>query len=501
MDIANKIKNLFGSSQKINNASTSGVSGNEFLRRGGRPLMVDNSSVTSMSDVDFYSGYSYAAINNRANKVAQLAIENLKTNATKKLKDSTRKSGEIITHPYLTLIDESNDFTNTQFWYDISTYLDLEGVYYLMAVRTVTPSLVGNIQFFKMTSPYEIRRVLDAETREVGGYIETRDGMVREIPPQMIIPIKKLNPFSRDKNFAMTDAAKDSQYTLRQAGDFTRSSLKNNISAPGILSTDILMEREMFENFQARVVSQEKGLPLFGNGAGAINWDPMQIDMDKAALLDVTKISRDQLFAVAGVSPSTLGIDEAGTTRDVSKTQKEKFIEDHIMPQLQMIIDALNQDYKKYYKSEYEENKYKITIDNPLNVDKEAESKDISIANDSYKLYDQLVADGYDRETASKYAEGEIGLDELGDPTNESRPNPIVETTMLKSGETPQNPNLKAQKDDKKSVTDQTTLDEKKALKKKNMFNYLKKNGIEKFVEKYDGKLTLEELSEYLEVV
>ena len=105
MDIANKIKNFFGTSQKSTNSNTSGISGNEFLRRGNRQIMPDVSSRVAMSDVEFYKGYSYAALNNRANKVAQLAIENLKTDATKKIQDAARKSEEEIIHPYLKLID------------------------------------------------------------------------------------------------------------------------------------------------------------------------------------------------------------------------------------------------------------------------------------------------------------------------------------------------------------------------------------------------------------
>lgn len=456
MDLAGKIKNAFSAFTKTENSGAQGVSGTDFLKYGnrGRKIMWDESSNVKMSDVEFYKGYSYAAINNRANKVAQLAEENLKTKAADKMMADARARNEDIVHPYLTLIDESDDFTNYEFWYAISTYLDLEGVYYLMAVRAVSPSLIGNVQSFVMLNPYNVQRVINKETMQVGGYIETVNGMQREIPKEMIIEMRKLNPFSNDTNFAMTDAAKDSQFTLQQANDYTRSSLKNNLSAPGIITTDVLMDREMFQNFQARVLSQEKGAPLFGNGAGSINYEPMQIDMDKAALLDINKMSRDQLFAVTGVSPSTLGIDESGTTRDVSKTQKDKFIEDHIMPQMQLIFDALNQDYKKYYKKEWDKNKYRIYVDNPLSADKDAESKDIEMADSSYKLYDQLVADGYDRDIAAKYSAGEITLEELGEPTNEPRPNPIVEAAMLKAGDNPQNPNLVAPKEDTKKKDD-----------------------------------------------
>lgn len=463
MDLPGIIKNVF-SGFTSNSSSSKGVSGNDFLRYGNRRMGGEDWSKVEMSDIEFYTGYSYAAINNRANKVAQLAEETLKTKASDSIVEAAKKKKEDIVHPYITLIDESDDFTNYQFWYDISTYLDLEGVYYLMAVRNVAPNLVGEIQYFKMLNPYDIRVVRSADSLEIGGYVETRDGLVREISKDLIIPIKKLNPFSRDRNFAMTDAAKDAQFTMKQAGDFTRSSLKNNLSAPGIITTDILMDRENFANFQARVTSQEKGMPLFGNGAGSINYESMQVDMDKAALSEINSINRDQLFAVSGVSKTTMGLEESGTTRETSKTQKDKFIEDHIMPQLQLILDALNQDYKKNYKSKYKTTKYVLSLENPLGSDKDAEIKEIQVADSSYKLYDSLIADGYDRDISAKYANGEITLEELGEPTNEPRPNPVIEAAMLKAGETPQNPNISSPSGGKKSDT--TEVDDTAAAKK-----------------------------------
>lgn len=424
MDVFGKIKNSFSRTPKVVNDAGMGAMGREFLRFGNRRRMVDTSSIVQMGDEEFYTGYSYAAINNRANKVSQLALGNIRTTATPEIMAKAKKTDTQIVHPYIDILDKSDDFTNSAFWYDISSYLDLEGVYYLMAVRAIAGSVVGEIQYFKMLNPYEIRRVRNKETNEIGGYIETRDGLVREIPPEMIIEMRKFNPFSRDSTFAMTDAAKEYQFTIKQASDYTRSSLKNNITAPGIITTDVLLENEDFANFKNRIINQEKGTPLFGNGAGAIQWQAMQIDLDKAALNDINSINRDTLFAVSGVSKTTMGIEESGTTREVSRTQKDKFMEDHIMPQLQLILDALNQDYKKYYKVDYEKNKYTLIIDSPMAADKDAELKDVQIAQQSFDLYQEMLDNGYDAVIAEKFARGVITLADVGEPTNEPKPKP-----------------------------------------------------------------------------
>jgi hypothetical protein len=301
-----------------------------------------------------------------------------------------------------------------------------------MAIRAVSDTRVGDIQEFKLLNPYNVKRVINKDTGEVEGYIETQDEyqLVREIPKEMIIEMRELNPFSNDKPFSMIDAAKESQFTMKQSGDYTRHAIKNNMSAPGIIGTDVLLPDEEFENFKARVTNQEKGTPLFGNGSGAITYQSMQQDLDKAALDKINEINRDQLFAVAGVSKTTMGIEQSGTTRDTARVQSDAFVISEITPRLQDIIDALNQDYKRYYTKSYNSTGITIYIDSPLGVDREAELKDIDIRDKSYSLYTSLVDKGYDREEAAKYASGELTLEELTEPSTE-------ETEIVEQPDTP----------------------------------------------------------------
>lgn len=482
MKITQRFKSAFQGFTKAENTMGQELA-REFKRYGNNKALVQDWSKVIITDKDLYTGYPYAAINNRANGVSRLATSNLHTNATPEIIKAARAKEEEVVHPYLDIIDSSKTFSNYKFWYDISTYLDLEGVYYLFALRTVEGERVGNIQEFKLLNPYNIRRIIDKETFKIGGYVETRDGMIREFAPQQIIEMRKLNPFSDEDPFSMTDAAKENQYTMKQAGDYTRHSLKNNMAAPGIISTDVLLDTQQFQNFVSRVTNQEKGLPLFGNGAGAITWDSMQIDMDKAALDKINEIHRQGLFAVSGVGKTMLSIEESGTTRDTARAQKEIFIENHVMPQLQLIIDSLNQDYKVNYESEYTKNKYRIIIDNPLGTDRDAELKDIEIRDESYKLYDKLVAQGYKRELASKFAEGKITLEELGEPTEEARPNPVLEAAMLKAGMDPNNEADKAKtnKDAKEATkkSDKEKKADKKADKKKESLEHNHEHEVE----------------------
>lgn len=401
-------------------------------------------SEPEISDEAFYTGYGFAVINKRANRSVSLGKNFLYTKAADQIVKTATEKGEKVVHPYLDLIRSSEEFSERDFWYNISTYLDLEGVYYLMAVRTVTQSgIVGNVQKFTLLNPYNVRAVVDSKGN-LGGYVESRPGtagsVTREIPKEMIIPIKLLNPFNPEHPYALADAARDSQFTLKQANDYARESINGNINAPGIISTSIELPDDQFDNFVDRIKHHGRGEPLFGNGAGTVDWVNMQTDLDKAALDKINSISRDALLAVSGTSKSGMGVEEAGAGREVSRTQKDDFTENAVMPQVENIIDALNLDYRRYYKTTWTRNQYIIALDNPLQTDRESEQADVDIRDSQFTLLGSLMAKGYDFDIASKYAKGLVDITDLGEPANPPTPTTPVDTTPAGDGTDPNLP-------------------------------------------------------------
>jgi len=418
VEITKRFKNALAAFNKTTNG---GPDPNSFLKYGSR-RMPSTWSTPEISDEDFYTGLGFAVVNKRANRSVVIGKKFLYTNAKESVIARANEKGEKIVHPYLNLIRESTDFSERDFWYDISTYLDLEGVYYLMAVRAVTASgKVGNIQKFTLLNPYNIRAVVDTRGN-LGGYIEQRNDLRREIPKEMIIPIRLLNPFDPEKAYSLADAARDSQFTMKQANDFAREAIDGNLNAPGILSSAIELPDDQFDNFVERIKHHGRGEPLFGNGAGTVTWTDMQQDLDKAALDKINSINRDTLIAVSGLSVTGLGMEQTGTGREVSRSQKDDFTENAIMPQIENIIDALNLDYRRYYETQYKSNGYTITLDNPLETNRDAEQADVDIRDSQFALMQSLVAKGYSIEIASKYAKGKIDITALGKPTEEVEP-------------------------------------------------------------------------------
>lgn len=423
MEIFNRLNNAVNAFRKTK--VESGADPNAFLKYG-KNRMPSTWSTPDITDEDFYTGIGFAVVNKRANRSVVLGKKFLFTEAKEDIVKKANDKGLTITHPYVDLIRDSIDFAERDFWYDISTYLDLEGIYYLMAVRTVTASgKVGNVQKFSLLNPYWVKPVVNTKG-ELGGYAESNPYLGnRIIAKEMIIPIKLLNPFDPTKPYSLADAARDSQFTLKQANDFARESINGNLNSPGIISSAIELPDDQFDNFVTRVKGHNRGEPLFGNGAGTISWTSMQTDLDKAALDKINSINRDVLISVSGLSTSGMGLEQAGTGREVSRTQKDDFTENAIMPQVENIIDALNLDYRRFYADQYKLNKYVITLDNPLETNRDAEQADVDIRQSQFDLQQSLVDKGYDKEIAAKYAKGLISITDLGEPTNEPKAPPV----------------------------------------------------------------------------
>lgn len=416
MDFKKVFNNVIGKLSNNYTRSTGASFGNDFLRFGNRNRMDADWSQPEMSVHDLYRGYSYAVIQKRGNKVSGLAKTNLRTWAKPEVIDAFQKREEEVYHPYLTLIEDSTKFSEKQFWKNISIYLDLAGRYYLGVVRQPmgNSNKISDVKEFVMLNPYEIRRVVNNQG-ELAGYIENKsDGRYREWPIDMIIEMRELNPFDPENSqWAMTEAAKDAVFTLQEGGNYTRQSLHGNIDAPGIITTDIILSDEDFANFTERVKAHKKGEPLFGNGAGAIKWESMQVDLDKAALLDISNMNREELFAVSGTSKTALGIEQSGTTRETARVQNENFVADTAQPRLEDIVDFLNLDYKKYYREDYDKTGFYIEVKSATSTDYSIETEATAVRKAQADLALQLIQAKYTPESAYEYATGNIELSDL----------------------------------------------------------------------------------------
>lgn len=440
MGLLDRITNIFSDGKTTNNNAA-----NNFLRYGNKTNRLNPTwSGVTVAPEDSYRGYPYAAVQRKGNRVASIAKRNLYVDVTPELLQEYQKLGKDPTHPYLKLIQESTSFSTKKFWKTISVYLDLAGRYYLGVVRQPTNYGMSYIKKFVLLNPFEIRRVID-RNGQVAGYVEYKaDGRKRNWQPHQIITFIEESPFDTSQPWSMVDAAKPAIYTLNQSGDHTRQSLNGNLNAPGIITTDVILDDIDFENFKARIMAGTKGEPIFANGAGAVQWQDMQIDLNKAALLDINEINRDEFIAVAGASKTNLGIEQSGTTRETARVQDDNYIRDSIEPRVEDITDVLNLDYRTHYSKEFERTGYTIELRSALSKDYDSEMKATELRSSQAALAQDLVNKGYTLESAVSYATGKSDLEDL-----------VIDEDRLKAEEEARKAQEQAEKEAKEQVSTQ----------------------------------------------
>lgn len=410
MGLFNKIISSFSNEKNTNSFNLA----NNFLRYGTvREPLIPTWSGVKVTPEDAYRGYPYAAAQRKGNRVSAIARRNLYVDVTPELLEEYQKLNKDPVHPYLKLIEESTDFSTKKFWKNISIYLDLCGRYYLGVVRQPTQYGLSYVQKFVLLNPFEIKRVINKDG-QVAGYVEYKaDGRKCHWQPHQIITFMEESPFDNSQAWSLVDAAKPAIYTLNQSGDHTRQSLNGNLNAPGIITTDVLLDDGDFENFKSRITSGTKGEPIFANGAGAVQWQDMQIDLNKAALLDINEINRSEFIAVAGASKTNLGIEQSGTTRETARVQDDNYIRDSVEPRVEDIIDVLNLDYRKNYPKEYERTGYTIELRSALSKDYDSEIKATELRSSQSALVQDLVDKGFTLESSISYATGKSDLEDL----------------------------------------------------------------------------------------
>ena len=71
---------------------------------------------------------------------------------------------------------------------------------------------------------------------------------------------------------------------------------------------------------------------------GHITWEPMNVDLDKSALSSVNEMNRTELFSAMGMSKTSMGIEESGTTRETARVQNENAATKTYKPRVDFIV-------------------------------------------------------------------------------------------------------------------------------------------------------------------
>lgn len=381
----------------------------------GRPIG-EKYDATAMDEI--YAGYIFAAIKKTRNRVANILEEHVETYLAN---DPKKTALDDARHPYLDVID-SSPIDNNYLYQGIATYLMLLGEAFLFTgERKMQAGNVVDVKSFELLQSNRVVRTWNDDGSLATYRLKWRDHkgqeQVKDYLPDNIIVIKDLNPFDLNKGFGMIRPIVDKVSLENMATKLQIATLANGIKAPGVLSTNEVLDDDEWDNFQSAVDTrwtssdlEHQGTPITSNG-GFIKYESMIEDLDKLAMKEIRSLNRDAFFAALSVSKTILGIEESGTTREVARVQNENFTIDGAMPICEAIVSALNQDFINNYASQWGKKRYKMRAIAPVEKDLDQEKTQAEIDKTKAETYKTLVEGGMSHESAAAVAGFDISDD------------------------------------------------------------------------------------------
>jgi len=363
---------------------------------------------------ELYIDYTFGAIKKIRNRVADILLNNIEVYDASEGNPTDSPSLAKIRHPYQDAIDNSQ-MDNSLFFQGIATFMIINGEAFLFAgERTMKAGNIKLVKNFELLQSNMIIRTYDSDGI-LKSYKEQRkitNGMVKTINyvPSNIIAITDINPIDLRKGYGMIRPIIDSISLENMTKKLQIATIANGIKSPGIISTKEKIEQDDFENLKNQVEARwtsndmdKAGTPIVTNG-GFVEYTSITEDLDKLAMKKIRELNRDSFIAALGVSKTTFGIEESGTTRDVSKTQTENFIIDTCMPIAEAIINGLNQDYINNYPTEYNKKRLKMRLKSPVPKDLEREKVLAEIESIRSVTFKNYIESGMDANQAANIA-------------------------------------------------------------------------------------------------
>jgi Phage portal protein len=390
--------------------------GSGTVKANGRSV---NKGYSAEELSEIYRGYIYAAIRKTRNKVADILVNNIEVYDPNEGNPKDAPALEGVKHPYLEAIHRS-PVDDTLFYAGIASFIMILGEAFVDAgERTMMAGNIKPVGQFELLQSNRVLRTYDDDGKTLKAYKLTTklpNGLddIELFVPSNVIALMDLNPTDLRKGYGMIRPVVDENSLETMATRLQIATISNMIKAPGILSSKEKLEADDYSELKNSVETRwtsndmdKAGTPIVTNG-GFIEYESLIEDLDKLAMQKIRGLNRDAFFAVLGVSKTILGIEESGTTRDVSKTQTDNFILDTVMPLVNSILNGFNQDYINNYPKDYAAKPLKMRAIAPISKDLEQEKSWADIQKLRAETYKVFIEAGVDPDQAAKLADLEL---------------------------------------------------------------------------------------------
>jgi len=288
--------------------------------------------MTNRSNAEYYRGWVFRCVSSIKDEIAKIDIS-LET------QDKQGNIEVIHQHPALKLLHYVNPFfTKYTLFERVQADLELFGNHYWLLEKD---SKGQPVEIYPLM-PHLVRPVVDA-TAYIKYYEYTVDGKTWPIPVDNILHFKNYNPQSFIVGLSTIEAVRVSVDTDEAAKAYNRQFFKNN-ATPGIIleypgnisAYTMAMLRQQWDE-QHRGQAARTAI-----AAGGLKVHQMEYKQSDMQFIEQRKFSRDEIFALFGVSPTIAGVNDA-TVYAAAKAAEYTFASRTIEPKMVRIIDTLNE--------------------------------------------------------------------------------------------------------------------------------------------------------------
>lgn len=324
MKIFTKIKSFFG-----------GTAGGSFFW----PSLTSNNRVSREQSLLEYQGVVYTVVSIIAENFAKIQLQ-------AKLRNSTNAAPNI-NHELIKLMRRPNPAQSQfQFLELHETYMGLvgESFWYLSpGNRSRIPTR------FDLLRPDLMYVAIDKNDPygAVKGYVYHKpDGNKIPFEVDEIAHFKLPNPYDPHYGLGPLQAGYIYVQTEKYSSDFTANSILNSGRPSGILNFKGKVDSKEFDQLKRRFKQEytgtkNTGKTMFINGADAIDYQKLGMELGEVALKDLKDMSRDDIMMMWKVSKTMLGISE-GVTLNNAKESREVFSENVIQPKQFRFVDHVD---------------------------------------------------------------------------------------------------------------------------------------------------------------
>lgn len=370
---------------------------NEVVRKDGGLRAVFQtlggvSGERTFSRKDYYTGIVYSCVDAIAQAVSSTGFDLYQN----------QKSGEpkeIMKHPVLDLLLRPNAYqTSVDLLYLLSSHIDTQGRAVIYPVPSKATSLGGIVK-----NPVELWALDPSRLRVVAGkgFIEGyvyRNPQGVDVPfmPNELIVIQRPHPFNQYEGVSTIEMARLTIEADLNAQYFNKSFFANSATPNGALSTEQLVDDDVWKRIKEQWDEQYKGVSnahktlLLEGGLKYQAFQPTQKDME---FVSQRGFSRDEILAIFKVPKTIVAITD-DVNRANAETSDYVFASRVVKPRLELIFEKLNRFLLPMFG---DNDSLELIYDDPVPENKELElAEDTQAVNKWLTINEVRAKRGYE---------------------------------------------------------------------------------------------------------